>query len=149
MGEGTQLAKKLKSLNPNRMLLMEIAIESKTPMHISQFSGALFARHALMWVKGDKDHPTGKWNASNIQREISMLLGCDMLTMVEGSVSKFDEELETFTARPIPKYYPDWIQRIRWDSVQHNGKIGYFTKRPARLRGSLSQEEHRELMDSE
>ena len=128
------------------MLLMEIAIEAGEPMHVAQFSSKLFKGHNARYVRGDKDRATGKWNAHNIQADLSLLVGADMLCMSPGSVNRWDDTLKKYVARPIPKYFPDWLQRVRWDSVMDSADVSNFNKRSARLRGGLSKEEHRELM---
>ena len=148
LGEGTQRCKSMKRLNKNHMMLLTISRNRGEPMTVTQFSSALFAIHAGRWVRGDKDRHTGKWNHHNIQADLSCLVGADMLCMVEGSVERWNDSLGKYEARPVPKYFMDWLQRQRWETISKNGDVSKMARRHISKRGGLSKEENSELRDA-
>jgi len=129
------------------MMLLTIAFKSGEPMTVTQFSSELFAIHAGRWVHGDKDRTTGKWNHHNIQADLSCLVGADILCMVEGSVERWNDTLQKFEAQPVPKYFMDWLQRVRWESIKDTGDISKMDRRHISQRGGLSRAENAELRE--
>lgn len=151
IGEGT--GKRMRKVTLNKQALLWIAYEEKRFLHVRQFQAILFEKGIKRYKKGDKEgNPTAEWNYHHVQAELSLLVGNDLLTMCaltpmletgkkNGTLAMpqefYDKILDMFRADPVPRYYLDFIQKLRCESIKDKrGDLRWLEDiRPAEQRG--------------
>lgn len=137
VGEGTQSCRGLKKLNKNHMNLARLIYDQgeKARFCVRQVQNLIYPKIGPpafgRWVKGDRRGPSAGWDKHYIQSHLSCIVGADMMCMTQGVDEHWSQDEQRFVTNPVPFYFMDWLQRIRWETVQHTGKIAKLDKRPA------------------
>lgn len=99
IGEGTQIKR---GWNENRREIFMVLCDGGLPMTVDEVLRGLQKARVKRYQRSDKDKPTGSWNYHNVQADLSLMVGNNMIKMSTGTET-FDDH--GVTVRPAPKYW--------------------------------------------
>lgn len=114
IGEGTQSAKRRKTLNQNQLAIGQILADLDRQLTVRQVQGILYEKRIKRQQRREKI-PSGQWNYHNVQTDLSELRGLDVVTM---TIAKEFYDEYGFGARPIPRYYMTELQKERFSKIK-------------------------------
>lgn len=126
---GSRAGKRLRKLNKNKILLCDtlFGINKSKPLNVNDIQNTIYANDPIAgrWQKNDVIIPTGDWNYHHLQAELSLVVGAGIITMGTNVVERFNIDSQMYEADPVPRYWMDDEQKIRYSTVikPNGGKI--------------------------
>lgn len=126
VGEGDVRGEDLKRLNRNKINVGQVLSEiSPRGLTVREVQKILFDKEIRRWRRGDRDYPSGGWNYHNVQAELSLLVGAEIL-MMSSAEQYFHKGLQEHTTDRVPRYWMAGSQKDFFeDVVRRNGWLSF------------------------
>lgn len=113
MGQGTQLAKKVKRLNRNKARLLQALLSSAMPLTVRGVQGII-----VNTMRVARESKTGAgWNYHTVQADLSVLVGMGLVQMRKWGDSVFSRTEGTFEVERCPVYNVVPEERMRAEAL--------------------------------
>lgn len=112
-GGGTRRA--LKTLNWNKRVLCEMLMFAKKDLTVREVQKLLYDKRLPRLKRGEKD-PSGGWNYHDVQANLSLLVGNDIISMNTVGEDSFDGQ--DYFVTPTPRYYVSAFQEEQYRRIK-------------------------------
>jgi len=110
--------KEIKSINYNKQVLCRVLTYAKKDLTVREVQGVIYVQRIARLKRGEKN-PSGGWNYHQVQADLSLLVGNQIITMTSPGKESFNGQ--EYVISPIPKYYMTEHQKIQLLKIKEKG----------------------------